>query len=127
MSINFLRFPNVIRTMINHFKRYDLDALFVATNAPGRSAFNRIERRMAPLSKELSGLILNHDHYGSHLNSKNQTIDKELEKLNFMHAGLTLAEVWNQLIFDGYEVISEYIEPENSELKEKSVVQVSCK
>lgn len=40
------------------------------TNAPGRSAFNRAERRMAPLSRELAGLILPHDRYGTHLDSQ---------------------------------------------------------
>lgn len=49
------RYPRVIASAIGHFKKYDLDAIYVATNAPGRSAFNRVERRMAPLSKELSG------------------------------------------------------------------------
>ena len=58
----------------------DLDAFFLATNAPGRSAFNRVERRMVKFSKELSGVVLPHDNFGSHLNAKGKTIDKELEK-----------------------------------------------
>ena len=55
----------MIRVAIHHFLRYDFDALFIATNVPGRSAFNRVERKMAPLSKELTELILPHDHYGN--------------------------------------------------------------
>lgn len=55
------RFQKVIGFAIQHFKRHDLNALFLATNAPGRSAYNRVERRMAPLSRELAGLILPHD------------------------------------------------------------------
>lgn len=58
----------------------------VATNAPGRSAFNRVERRMAPLSKELSGVILEHDHYGSHLDNQGRTVDVDKELKNFEFA-----------------------------------------
>ena len=56
------RYQEVIWVAIHHFLRYDFDALFTATNAPGRGAFNRVERKMAPLCKELTGLILPHDH-----------------------------------------------------------------
>lgn len=49
------RYPKVIKHAINHFLNYDLDGIFIFTNAPGRSAYNRVERRMAPLSRELSG------------------------------------------------------------------------
>ena len=45
----------VIHTVIFHaietFVEFDLDALFVVTNAPGRSAYNRVGRRMAPLGQ----------------------------------------------------------------------------
>ena len=70
----------MIRVAIHHFLWYDFDALFIATNAPGRSVFNRVERKMAPLSKELTGLILPHDHYGSHLKERGITIDAHFEK-----------------------------------------------
>lgn len=55
------RYPKVLANAINHFSEHNLDGLFMFTNAPGRSAFNRVERRMAPLSRELSGVILQHD------------------------------------------------------------------
>lgn len=48
------RYPKVIAHTINHFIKYDLDIIFVFTNAPGRSTFNRVEKRMAPLSRELN-------------------------------------------------------------------------
>ena len=83
-----------ISVAIHNFKIMNLDALFVCTNAPKRSAFNRVERRMAPLSRELAGLILPHDH---HLDEQGRTIDAELEKSNFRYAGETLAAVWNKL------------------------------
>ena len=38
------RYQKVIRVAIHYFLRYDFDALFIATNAPGRSVFNRVER-----------------------------------------------------------------------------------
>lgn len=57
----------MIKVAISNFLEYKLDAIFIATNAPGRSAFNRVERRMAPLSRDLAGLVLPHDHFGSHL------------------------------------------------------------
>lgn len=107
--ILFFRYPKTIAFAIKHFKEYSLDALYIVTNAPGRRAFNRVERRMAPLSNQLSGLILPHDAYGSHLDSRNRCIDPDLERKNFAKAGETLAEVWNQLIIDDYKVFSEYI------------------
>jgi hypothetical protein len=48
---------------------------------------------MAPLSTELTGLILPHDHFGSHLNERGLTIDGDLEKKHFQFAGNILAEM----------------------------------
>uniref|UniRef100_A0A182W924 Uncharacterized protein n=1 Tax=Anopheles minimus TaxID=112268 RepID=A0A182W924_9DIPT len=78
------RFRNVIEVAIHNFSKYKLGALFVATNAPDRSVFNRKEG-------------WHHDHYGSHLDDKIQTVDIALEEKNFKHAGETLAELWNDL------------------------------
>lgn len=77
---------------------------------------------MAPLSRELSGVILPHDHYGSHLDNSGKTIDSEKEKQNFEYAGQALAEIWSNTIIDGYPVVSEYIVPENSEFKESKLI-----
>ena len=38
--------------------RHDLDGIFVFSNAPGSSAFNKVERCVAPLSKDTAGIIL---------------------------------------------------------------------
>ena len=73
------RYESTIKYAIEYFIENDLDALFIVTNAPGRSAFNCVERRMVKLSKELSGVILEHDKFGSHLDAKGVTIDRELE------------------------------------------------
>lgn len=115
------RYQKVIKVAISHFCKYDLDAILIATNAPGRSAFNRVERRMAPLSKELSGVILPHDRFGSHLNEKYETINNDLEKQNFGFAGKSLAEIWSQVTVDGFPTIAEYINPEESEVSENEL------
>ena len=81
------------------------------SSSPGQSAYNIVERRMAPLSHDLAGLILPHDHFGSHLNDSGTTINVDLEKLNFRKAGQILAETWNQSVIDGFPCIAEYINP----------------
>ncbi|KAK9874058.1 hypothetical protein WA026_002413 [Henosepilachna vigintioctopunctata] len=110
------RYERVIISAIQHFKDFDLDAVYIATNAPGRSAFNRVERRMAPLSRELTGVVLKHDNFGSHLDSSNKTIDLDLEKRNFESAGTVLSNIWSQLVIDGYPVVAKYIMPTETRL-----------
>lgn len=105
------RYAKVINQAISHFKKNNFDAVFVATNAPGRSAFNRVERRMAPLSRELCGLILPYEFHGSHLNHNRETVDIELEKKNFEKAGDVLAEIWSSVVIDGYKTTACYIDP----------------
>ena len=46
-----LNYGNTINYSIEYFLRNDLDAFFLATNAPGQSAFNRAKHRMVKLSK----------------------------------------------------------------------------
>lgn len=106
-----------------HFKKYNLDALFVVTNAPRRSAYNPVERRLASLGHATSGVILEHDHYGSHLNESGKTVDKNLEKRNFKFADETLSEIWSSIMIDDYPVHSEYVEP--SETKNICVPEYS--
>ena len=64
------RYTKTIECVIDYFLSQDLDAFFVATNTPGRSAFNRVECRMVRFSQELSGVVLLHDNFGSHVNAK---------------------------------------------------------
>ncbi|KAK3932313.1 Carbamoyl-phosphate synthase arginine-specific large chain [Frankliniella fusca] len=85
------RFYNTIRFSIHLFKKHDLDALFVACNAPGR--------------------ILPHDHFGNHLGSDGSTKDEELEIRNFQHAGEVLTEIWGGMVVDGFPVTAEYVGP----------------
>ena len=68
------RYPKVIAHAIEYFKKYDLDAIFIVTNSPGRSTFNRVERSMAPLSRELAGVFIPHDSFGTYVDSKGRTV-----------------------------------------------------
>jgi hypothetical protein len=79
---------------------------------------------MAPLSHDLAGLILPHDHFGSHLNDSGSTINVDLEKLNFRKAGQILAETWNQTVVDGYPCYAEYISPPATSEDERRQVDV---
>ena len=67
---------------------------------------------MVKFSKELSGVVLPHDNFGSHLNAKGETIDKELEKNNFGYAGEILAKIWSGMIIDGHPALAEFISEE---------------
>ena len=71
---------------------------------------------MSNLSKELSGAILSHDHFGTHLDHNNKTIDKDLELQNFEYAGEILAELWSKLVIDNHPVIAEFVRDEASEI-----------
>lgn len=121
------RYEKVIKHSIHNFKAFNLDLLIVATNAPGRSAYNRVERRMAPLSRELSGVILEHDHYGTHLDNNGRTVDTEKEGQNFEFAGKTLADIWSELSFDKHPVVAEYVGPNESELQKIITVSAEWK
>ena len=113
-SIFFNRYEKTIKCSVSYFLKHNLDAFYLATNAPGpagRSAFNRVERRMAPLSHDLAGVVLPHDTFGSHLNNKNETVDKELEMKNFAKAGEVLAEIWSKTVINNYPTVAEYINP----------------
>ena len=116
------RYEKTIISAVDYFCTYDLDALFICTNAPGRSAFNRAERRMVKFSKDLSGVLLPHDHFGTHLNSQGKTINTDLERKNFAHAGKLLAEIWSDTVIDGHPTVSEFIdgEPDIETLTKKS-------
>ena len=45
----------------NRFRDHNFDGIFAFCNAPGFSAYNRVERRMAPLSKDATGIVLPFD------------------------------------------------------------------
>ncbi|CAG8602911.1 16527_t:CDS:2, partial [Gigaspora rosea] len=104
-----------IQVIIEHFIKYDLDTIIVVCFALHQSASNPVERRMAPLSHDLAGIILPHDTFGSHLDEQLKTANDELENRNFKAAGEILASV--------YPVLVEYVDPKEhyqSRLDEKS-------
>lgn len=98
------RFPKPMHNNIYLFKEFDCDVVIHAVNASGCSAFNPVERRMAPLSHDICGVLLPHDYYGSHLDAQGRTTDEELEKTNFFHAAESLADIWSQTVIDGHKV-----------------------
>ena len=98
------RYPKVLLAAVSFFKKHGLDAYIHFVNAAGLSAFNPVERRMAPLSHDLCGIILKHDTYGSHLDNSGKTNDLDLEEKNFFAAAEVLSEVWSQTEIDGYPV-----------------------
>ena len=64
----------------------------------------------------MSGVLLEHEHFGSHLGDRGNTIDPQLELRNFEHAGKILGEIWSGMVIDGHPVIAEYIADEGSEV-----------
>lgn len=71
---------------------------------------------MAPLSRDLAGLVIDHQQLGAHLNEKGETIDIELEKKNFAAAGKILEEIWSETVIYNYPTVAKYICPEDSEI-----------
>ena len=106
------RYTKTIECAIEYFLSQDLDSFFLPTNTPSRSAFNRVERRMVKFSKELSDAVLPQDNFGSHLNAKGETIDKELQKKYFGYAEEILTKTWYGMIIDGHPVLAEFISEE---------------
>ena len=51
--------------------------------APGLSAYNQVERSMAPLRKALSIIKFLNETFGMHLDSLRKSIDANLEQRNF--------------------------------------------
>lgn len=101
------RYRETINVACANFRHLQL-ALYISTQAPGRSACNPVERRMAPLSRFLSGITLPYDIFGSHLNTQGVTIDSDLKKENFKQAGQVLSEIWSEAVIDSYPVLAEW-------------------
>ena len=65
---------------------------------------------MAPLSKELAGIVLPDDSFGIHMDENGKTIDDIKELQNFRKAGETLSEVWSKMTIDDYEVSAKWVD-----------------
>lgn len=98
------RVPRPLASAVSLFKTFNLNVLIHGINASGSSVFNPVERRMAPLSHDLAGLVLQHDSFGNHLDASGKTIDDELEKQNFFKVAEVLSDVWSNTIIDGCKV-----------------------
>ena len=79
----------------SQFKNRNLHVTTVFTHAPGSSVYNPVERRIAPLSKNIAGITLPFDSFVSHLGVANKTLDINLEFKNFEAAGKILTEIWS--------------------------------
>ena len=66
---------------------------------------------MAPLSKELAGIVLPHDTFGSHLDGSGNNTDPEMELNNFRKAGKVLADIWSAAKIDDYPVSAAWVDP----------------
>jgi hypothetical protein len=73
-----------------YFFDNDLDYMSVRTHAPNQSAYNLVERSMAPFSKYLAGVILPADTHGKHINGSGVIIDAEMCRKNFSSAAGTV-------------------------------------
>ena len=60
------RFPKTLDVAKEHFKKYNLDAFLISAHPPGLSAYNQVEKRMSPLSKALSVILLPYEKFGTH-------------------------------------------------------------
>ena len=100
---------------VRQFKNNDLDAVFVFTHAPGSSAYNPVERRIAPLSKDTAGITQPFDTFGNHLDASNKTIDSELEIKNFKASGKILPEIWSKSTIDNHPVVASCTSPPEKE------------
>ena len=78
---------------------------------------------MVKFSKELGGVVLPHDTFGFHLNSKGGTIDRA--RIFFFggggYAGEILAKIWSGMIIDGHLVLAEF----SSEEADQEVIKKS--
>ena len=105
------RNPSTQAEMIQLFVKMELLVLILISLPAGYSPFSPCERRMAPLSKQLTGVVLDHKYHGSHLNSSHQTTDFELEKQNFEHAGKRLVKIFEEMTLDNHKTIAKYVTP----------------
>ena len=118
------RFPTTRQTLIKFFQDHDIDFLVAVCNAAGLSAYHFIERRMAPLSKELAGIVLPHDSFGTHLDANGVTVDPEKERENFKKAAETLAGIWSLSNIDDYPVSARWVDSSDDSEKYKQYTDV---
>ena len=63
------------------------------------------------LGKDLVGIVLDHKHFGNHLDEEKKTIDTEKEIANFKHCGEIVGKIWSESTIDGYPTDAKYVDP----------------
>ena len=108
------RFAGTQNNLIQLSRELDLDLTIIGHHPAGCSPEGRQEqqeRRMAPLSQDLTRLVLIHNKFGNALNSKHEVIDEKLDTENLFYAAEELAKIWSELSINGYPVEAEAIHP----------------
>ena len=80
------RFVRTQDNLIQLSRELDLHITVIGHHPAGCSPEGRQERRMAPLSQDLTGLVLIHDKFGNPLNSRNEVLDRDLDMKNLGYA-----------------------------------------
>ena len=105
------RNPSTQADCIQLFVKLELVVIILVSLPVGYSPFSPCERQMAPLSKQLTTVILDHKHYGSYLDSSTKTVDVALERQNFEHAETRLAGFFSAMVLDGQETFAQCVKP----------------
>ena len=105
------RNPSTQKEMVQLFIKTQLVLLMLISLPAGYSPFSPCERRMAPLSKQLTGVVLDHKYHGSHLDASKETVNVKLEKKNFEHAGKRLVKILEEMTLDNHKTIAKYVTP----------------
>ena len=87
------RFRTTSKVLNELLKENDIDFIVAACNASGLSAYHFVERRMAPPSKELPGIILPHDYFETHLDGNSNTTDPDKELQNLRKTENLLSDI----------------------------------
>jgi hypothetical protein len=106
-----------------------IDYISVRVYAPGQSAFNPVERSMAPFSKKLAGVVLPYFKEKSHLSKDKKTVqDMELAHTNFAHAAKELGVFWTDEKHYGNDVLYRYENelPASEEQKPFNWIEAHC-
>ena len=64
-----------------------------------------------PFSKELAGIVLPHDSFGTHLDENGRIIDDVKELQNSRKAREMLSKIWSKITIDDYEVSAKWVNP----------------
>lgn len=97
--------------LIRFLKNDHIDYVIAACNSAGLSVFYFIEQRMVPLSKELSGIVLPHDFFATHLNENGKTINNVKELENFKKVSKLPSEIWSAMNINSYQFNAKWVDP----------------